>query len=370
MKLFESVYDIDISKDIWQLLAESDKPIVMYGMGNGADKIIEALSFFGLEVADFFASDGFVRGQSFHSKTVLTFKQICEKYSDFNIVVSFGTKLPEVLENIYSLDSKYELFIPDVPVVCEELKNELFTLEYFKKHIDRLAMVCESLSDIRSKRTFCDIIAYRLTGKLEYLRWHTVEPDEVYNDILKADEIKYTADLGAYNGDSVRELAKYSKPDRVIALEPDARNFRKLSEFSATVEYRIDCVNAAAWNADCELSFTAGGNRNSTLSTTVGLKTGAKLKTVSARRLDSVFDELFVDRLDYIKYDVEGAEREALEGSRNVIERFRPKLLVSLYHRTEDIFSLPEYVRSLGYKKLYLRRYEYIPAWDINLIAE
>lgn len=365
MKLFESVADIDIKQDIWHELAESDKPLVMYGMGNGADKIIEALGYFGVGVDDFFASDGFVRGQSFHGRKVLSYAEVCEKYPDFNIVVAFGSKLPEVLENIYRLDGK-NLYIPDVPVVCDELRDELFTLEYFERRKEELSEVCESLSDAASKRTFCDIIAYRLTGRLEPLRRHTVTPDEVYRGILHAESIEYAADLGAYNGDSIRELASYApRLVRTVAIEPDARNFRKLNEYAQSARFQVESFNAAAWDSDCELTFTAGGNRNSTLSSTVGLKTGAKLRTVEARRLDSVCNE----RLDYIKYDVEGAEREALLGSEELIHRFHPKLLVSLYHRTDDLLALPGLVKSMGYEKLFLRRYEYLPAWDLNLLA-
>ena len=52
--------------DLWTYLAQSNKPIVMYGMGNGADKILGVCESFNITVSDFFASDGFVRGQSFH----------------------------------------------------------------------------------------------------------------------------------------------------------------------------------------------------------------------------------------------------------------------------------------------------------------
>ena len=70
----------------------------------------------------------------------------------------------------------------------------------------------------------------------------------------------------------------------------------------------------------------------------------------------------------YIKYDVEGSESEALDGSKTVIQRDKPKLLVSLYHRTEDMFALPLKVKKLNPAyKLYLRQHPYIPAWDMNL---
>ena len=74
---------------------------------------------------------------------------------------------------------------------------------------------------------------------------------------------------------------------------------------------------------------------------------------------------------DYIKYDVEGSERAALIGSASIIREKHPDLLVSLYHRSEDIFSLVHLVNELCPEyKLYIRRFEYVPAWDLCLIAK
>ncbi len=363
MKICHCVNEIDVCRDMWQTLQESTKPIVMYGMGNGADKILAVFSEKGIEVADFFASDGFVRHQLFHGKTVMSYAEICEKYEDFTVVVSFGSSLPDVLSNIYRIDAERELYIPDVPVVDG---GDIFDLEFFKAHFNELYAACDSLADELSKQTFCDVILYRLTGKLEYLRRHTVAPRDVMSGVLHADKYRHSADLGAYNGDSIRELAEYAPSlENVVAFEPDARNFKKLTAFAEEAPYEIAAYNCAAWDSEKTLEFTSGGNRNSTLIGTVGVMTGAKIKTVEAARLDSVY----TGACDYIKYDVEGAEYEALIGSREVIAREHPELLVSLYHKSEDIYRLPLLVRDMGYTRLYLRRYEYVPAWDLNLLA-
>lgn len=363
MKIYHSVKEINVCRDLWQTLGESTKPIVMYGMGNGADKILAVFSEKGIEVSDFFASDGFVRHQLFHGKTVMSYAEISAKYADFIIVVSFGTQLTEVLANIYRLDGERELYIPDVPVVND---GELFDLEFFERHRDELDKVCDMLADDLSKQTFCDVILYRLTGKLEYLRRHTVTNNEVMGQLLDTKNYRYTADLGAYNGDSIRELYEFSPElSRVVALEPDARTYKKLSAFAENTPYEIEAYNFAAWDKDVTLEFTSGGNRNSTLIGNDAIKTGAKIKTVTASRLDSVYR----GECDYIKYDVEGAEYEAIIGSHETIKREHPELLVSLYHRSEDLYRLPLLVRDMGYTTLYLRRYEYVPAWDLNLLA-
>jgi len=73
---------------------------------------------------------------------------------------------------------------------------------------------------------------------------------------------------------------------------------------------------------------------------------------------------------DYIKYDVEGAEREALEGSSKTICDFMPDICLSLYHRSEDIFELPLVLNRMEPRySLYLRRKRCLPAWEINLYA-
>lgn len=362
-KKYRDVSKIETDYDMWHSLAKTGKPIVMYGMGNGADKILTVFEHYGIEVSDFFASDGFVRHQSFHGKTVMSYDEICQKYEDFIIVTSFGTKLPEVLSNIYLLSEKHELYAPDVPVVGG---SEIFDYDFFKRHKQELIDTCNLFSDDISKETFCDVILYKLTGKIEYLRSHTVSTRDVMEGILNCRSYEYTVDLGAYNGDSIQELINYSHSlKKVCAFEPDIKNYKKLIKYAGGEKIQIDAFNCAAWKSIENLTFTSGGNRNSTLTSREGEKTGAKIKTVAGVSLDSIYK----GKCDFIKYDVEGAEYEALKGSREIITREHPELLVSMYHKSEDLFKLPLLVHEMGYDKLYLRRYEYIPAWDLNLLA-
>ena len=71
------------TEDVWQTLSRERRPLVVYGMGNGADKLLLQMEKRGLTVADFMASDGFVRGHSFHGRRVLSLKEVEEKYEDF-----------------------------------------------------------------------------------------------------------------------------------------------------------------------------------------------------------------------------------------------------------------------------------------------
>lgn len=362
-------------QDLWHYLQNTSKHIVMYGMGNGADKILSVCSGYNIEVEDFFASDGFVRGHSFHGKVVLSYSDVKEKYGTDNIIVllSFASSLPPVLENIYKIADECELYAPDVPV----FGNNLFNYDFFCNNKDKIENVRSLFADDESVRIFDNIIAYKLSGDISFLRACESDKDGAYRDILHAENFETVADLGAYNGDTVREIIPFcSKLKKVFALEPDVRNFRKLNEYYTYIpspSFELEAINAGAWDKEDILFFDKSGNRNSGIlqnasdfSEAINRRT-KKITEVKVNSLDNILNGKHVD---YIKYDVEGSEREALTGSAKTIREHTPSLLVSLYHRSEDIFELPSLVRMLNPNyKLYLRRMSYIPAWDINLYA-
>ena len=356
--------NIDIKNDLWHYLASTERPVVMYGMGNGADKIIAVCEKYGVQISDFFASDGFVRGHSFHGKTVISYSDMKKRYEGQNpiVLLSFASALPDVMALFKRVGEECELYAPDVPVFGETL----FTMEFFEENRERFERVYGLLADGESKRIYENIIRYKLTGDIRYLWNSESNKASVYKDILDCDNIKSYLDLGAYNGDTVREMISYNpRLEKVIALEPDARNFRKLTEYAQTTDIDIKCINSGAWNECTTLLFDASGNRNAGVVTQGNIV--SRIKEASVVSVDSVLDG---ERVDYIKYDVEGSEREALLGSAQTIRIHSPKLLVSLYHRSEDIFALPELVKELNSDySLYLRRFPYIPAWDLNLYA-
>jgi len=108
--------------------------------------------------------------------------------------------------------------------------------------------------------------------------------------------------------------------------------------------------------------FNHQGNRNANV--TQHTHTG-KEQSCPAISVDELAKSI---QVDFIKYDVEGSEKKALAGSQRTIERDKPDLLVSLYHRVEDLFALPLQIALMKQDyRFYFRRLRYIPAWDLNL---
>ena len=337
--------------DIWQYLAAASRPIVMYGMGNGADKILSVFEKYNIRIADFFASDEFVRGHTFHEKRVLSFSEIKEKYDDFIIVLAFGSSRAEVMHLIDAIDGEFELYAPDVPVCGETL----FTAAYYQRHYDTFQSAYAAFADDASKEVYANLIRYKLTAKIKYLR----AAASYKNDLLPFSDFQTMIDAGAYVGDTAKDfIDRAAHPKIVYAIEPDAHSFKRLSKYAgsetraAVLPFHF-CIGDRAGS----VSFTASGNRNARIGGGIELD----MRTV---------DSLSVQDADYIKYDVEGAELAALYGSKNTISASHPALLISCYHRTEDLFILPQaLMRDYPAYSLYLRKEPSYPAWDINLIA-
>lgn len=353
------------SIDLWSYLASTEKTIVMYGMGNGADKILSVLEKHNICVADFFASDGFVRGHSFHGRKVLSYSEIKQKYGKENIIVllSFGSSLPEVLSLFKKVNEECELYAPDVPVCGDKL----FTLGFFTENKEKILTAREFFADELSKKIFDNVILYKLTGKIDYLFDAECSREESFA-LIEAEKLRSFADLGAYRGDTLAEMLSIANDlEYAYALEPDAKTYKKLLAFceSYTGNAKLYPKNLAAWDKEETLIFNSSSNRNSGA---FAPATNTKTVEISASSLDTILNG---NKIDHVKYDVEGAEKQALEGSRLTICNYSPSLTVSVYHRSEDIFEIPLQIRSInqGYK-MYMRRYPYVPAWDIELICK
>ena len=354
-----SLPEYPVIEDMWDRLSAEERPIVVYGMGNGADKLLERFEKYGIKVSDFFASDGFVRGHLFHGMRVKSFSEIKETYSDFVIVLSFASNREEVIDMLAAIDSEYEMYVPDMPVAG----GEYFDREFYNAHYDEIIAAYGCFSDEDSKNAYAGVINYKLTGKMRYLMDAYCEKDELYAE-FDQEEIRSFIDAGAYNGDTVREAIEYFPHlCEVVAIEPDPKNYKKLAKFSETVALpKINTVNAAVWSGIGDGEFSASGNRNSSVSSTASYQ--HKDTAVSLISVDSLGV-----RADYVKYDVEGAELEALIGSHETIERDRPDLLVSLYHRSRDIFEIPNYIaKKYPYYKMKLHRLKCLPAWEMDLL--
>lgn len=339
-------------RDLWEYLRLSQKPLVLYGMGNGADKIISVLNSYGIEFADIFASDGFVRDKLFHGHKISSFSSLEEKHGEMTVLLCFGSERPEVLQNIKKISARQELYAPDVPVIGDGLFNS----EYVKSNLSELKKIYELLADRQSKKTFENTVKYKISGKIEYLFDCEVERAEPYESFLKLSDDEVFLDLGAYNGDTVTDFARHvSDYRKIIAVEPDKKSFKRLAANTANLK-KIRCESVGISSFCGTGSFGMKGGRGSSRNS---LNTEISFSTVD--------DLALSEKPSLIKADIEGEEVNAITGARRVISEYRPKMLISCYHRTDDLIAIPNAVLNIRNDyKIYMRHFPSLPAWDIN----
>ena len=266
-----------------------------------------------------------------------------------------------MMRRIREISQRYEVLAPEVPV----FGTDYFCMDTLDLYQTEIQQVYDLLADDTSKEVFRLLMEYKISGKVEYLYQCETPREEVFQNIIHLDHQESYLDLGAYRGDTVEEFLSQTGAqfDSIYALEPDAKNYKKMVETFSALEAkgqdisRIHSYNLASWCDQRVISFDGGGGRNSNI--------GEGKFTVHTTDIDSLLPDT---KITYCKMDVEGAEKETIQGMEQVLKTWKPKLAVSAYHRTGDLFTLPLQILSINPNyKLYVRHHPYIPAWETNL---
>jgi len=157
-------------------------------------------------------------------------------------------------------------------------------------------------------------------------------------------------DGGACWGDSALYFAR--EADRVFAFECVPFNialFGKNMSSNPALAAKIELIERALWDSsgkDLQFADAGSGSR--------AVDSGATVQ-VETSTIDDLVRERNLDRIDFIKMDIEGAEVTALRGAEQTIRRFRPRLAICVYHSIADFARIPAWIAGLdlGYR-LYL----------------
>ena len=180
-------------------------------------------------------------------------------------------------------------------------------------------------------------------GEAPLLAYHVKEQlDGVYQRepvVVRAEDVVF--DAGANVGVFAR-VAFQRGARLVVAFEPEPTNvcclqrtFRRESE-----QGRFILVEAALWESSGAKPFHLHGSSGASGSL-LNRAGGAGVIQVPVTTLDETVERLKLDRVDFIKMDIEGAERHALRGGFQTLSRFGPRMALCIYHRADDPEAVP-----------------------------
>jgi FkbM family methyltransferase len=161
-----------------------------------------------------------------------------------------------------------------------------------------------------------------------------------YYDIIKPEKGDVVIDGGGYVGDTALWFSEYIGDEgKIFCFEPFNSNFSVLKENIKNNNINnIIPEQLGLWSKETVLKME-GTRAGAFIS-----KTGLNINVTS---IDKFVKDNKLQKVDFIKLDIEGAELEALSGAQETIKKFKPKLAICVYHRKEDIMVIPAYIVKL-----------------------
>ncbi len=278
------------------------------------------------------------------------------------VILFVGVKENDILRDFRS---KGLYTISPADCIFEELCNMPSEPDWFVAN--RLMEVFDLLEDEESKRIFVNVLANRMAFHMAQYSYDEMMSDDEYFHLpfMKLSDEEVYVDCGAYTGDTIERFLDTTDGkckfiygyemahDNFFLLQQTARRMEKQwTEFSSK---RYKLVNAGVWNRKDMLSY---GKEEHGDGESYGVFKTDNVQTVNAVTIDETVDL----QPTLIKMDIEGAEMNALWGASDVLRggtnRCHPKLAVCLYHRLQDFWEIPMYVKTLVPEyKIYVRHH-------------
>jgi len=274
------------------------------------------------------------------------------------------------IEYVKKNKAEVDTFLIDLDVESrDEIKTVIANLEFMckitmeeaiQKFTSNKKKLLEHLNNLEFiKSNYKLPIELHEEGVFKYKHGLVYIPQEV----IYALRNKAFLDCGAFNGDSALMFEKELDPSKIYSFEPVAENYEYLLE---TIKMnnlkKVIPVKKGVGEKSCITNFTPLG-----ISSVVAEQGNRQMELIS-------IDE-FVRKHDLtvglIKMDLEGYEFEALKGAKKTIEKFKPVLLISIYHHPEELFGTKKYIQEMRSDYSFKIRLlaDIRPLGEIHLIA-
>lgn len=288
------------------------KNVAICGAGNYGRQSFKALTHAGYNICAFLDNDNSRVGTMFENTIIMSFTQFVAEFNDKDVIV-----------------------IIDNQRLADVFFSELYELGFDQRKIFRTR----------------DNVVRNIFGN-------------IYFDIneLNHDGNEIFIDAGSFNGDTIREFLKWcgSEYKKIYAFEPMEEGYELTKKMLTDVK-NISFEHSALGDRVGEVIFSK--SYSGLMGSRIG-EDGDSLEKVEIKTIDNVLNG---EPATFIKMDIEGAELSALKGGIQTLKRYRPNLAISLYHKNEDLVTIPLWIKeNIPDYKFYLRHYSN-KKWDLVL---
>lgn len=209
--------------------------------------------------------------------------------------------------------------------------------EAFMNHVPELYEVYSSLKDELSRKTFYGFWLGRTSaqfGELVFARG-----SQYFTAGFIPDKGAVVIDAGVLDGGNSLTFHEFGY--KVYGFEMDRENFKVAKKLADKKGFVVE--NFGLGSHEHEMTYThAPGGAPGASKLIEGGEEVAKIIP-----LDIYVRQKKIPRVDFIKFDVEGAEIDVLKGAATTIARWKPIMAISAYHKPDDFWVLMNMVKEI-----------------------
>lgn len=244
------------------------------------------------------------------------------------------------------------LFYYDIKNFVRISPELLKTYQFIPSKVEKVLSILNSEED---RILYRDLIDARITGNTDKVRQYVFEKHNItldrkrtikhYTSHINYDSIETVIEGGMFNGLNTiifKKLFKNLKKIYAFELLYEKVKNNTISHIIESLK-ELEIVNYAMWNKKDKLEFIENVSKpfSSGVNPKWNRNDSEKCFMVDAISIDEFIEEKGIEKVDFIKMDIEGAELPALEGAINCLIKHRPQLAISIYHSNDDMQNIP-----------------------------
>ncbi len=273
----------------------------------------------------------------------------------------YKDKKKNLLTNFFKSFFRDRLYIKDINSICGN--NKRFKIDDLIVKFNKVKLILKDEIDrqlydfLTSQRLYPEKSRYykmKCDFLLRYLRILYESPMGFdlwpcqYLDYINKDKIKTVINGGAWDGFTTLQFVKeFKNIEKIYAFEIFDKYVRKSSlyeEFSRNK--KIEYVNKALSSKEEEMflyehKILEGGYVSKVRQEPCNKSYYCFKGMIKSVSIDQFVEENNIEKIDFIKLDIEGAEYSAVQGAINTLQNHRPQIAVSIYHNLEDMYEIP-----------------------------
>ncbi len=319
----------------------SQTPKFIFGYNNLAESIIENFPITGI-------IDEFTQKKKYGDTKVYKLSEVPKNALVISVIIGRPLLAESKLKK-YNL--KYINYFAFSKISSKKLMPARHWIKFKKDFYinkDKYKRIYKLLSDEISRSQFTKIINFRLSSNIKYMKgFKENQKNQYFETFLKLGNYETFVDIGCFDGYTSEMFIKKTKKkyNEIHIFEPEKNNMKvckkNLKKYKNIIYHGLGLSNKSQ-----KLFFSNQGSRSRVI------KTGNN--SINVKKLD----DLNLSSCSFLKMDIEGGEINALKGMKKTIKKYRPKIAISIYHKYDDFWKIPEIILQINKSyKLFVRHY-------------